>query len=267
MMKKNWLLLLFLGVITACEDVVEIDLNESDPKLVIEANINLLEDGTSVANVILTRTAPFFDQAVPPVTNASVTITDENGIVYPFLYTEDGIYQGNLIPQPQVVYTLEVIDNGEIYRASEQLVTGPALEIVEQNNEGGFSGEEIELKVYFTDPGDEVNYYFFEGLSTRGDLRDTFNDEFFNGNRIFGFYYVEDLEQGDEVVFNLYGVDAQFYNFMYVLLQQSTDQSGGPFETQPATVRGNIINETRFENFPLGYFRISEVSTVTYTVE
>ena len=266
-MFKRWLLVLFLGIFAACEDVVEVDLSESEPKLVIEASINLLEDGSSVANVILTRTAPFFDQTVPFVANASVKITDENGIVYPFLYTENGIYQGDITPQPEVMYTLEVIDNGEIYTATEQLVSGPTLEYVEQNDNGGFNGDEIELKAYFTDPSTEANYYFFEGLSTRGDVRDAFYDEFFNGNQIFGFYSVEDLEQGDEVVFNLYGVDAQFYNFMYVLLQQSTDQSGGPFETQPATVRGNIINETRSENFPLGYFRISEISTLTYTVE
>jgi hypothetical protein len=54
---------------------------------------------------------------------------------------------------------------------------------------------------------------------------------------------------------------------MFILLQQGSDQGGGPFETQPATVRGNMINETNSDNFPLGYFRVSEVSTLTYVVE
>ena len=54
---------------------------------------------------------------------------------------------------------------------------------------------------------------------------------------------------------------------MFILLQQSSDQSDGPFETQPATVRGNFVNQTNEANFPLGYFRISEVSILTYTVE
>jgi len=54
---------------------------------------------------------------------------------------------------------------------------------------------------------------------------------------------------------------------MFTLLQQSSDQSNGPFETQPATVRGNIINETNPDNFPLGYFRISQVSELSYTVQ
>jgi hypothetical protein len=32
---------------------------------------------------------------------------------------------------------------------------------VEQNNEGGFTGEDIELKAFYTDPANIENYYFF----------------------------------------------------------------------------------------------------------
>jgi hypothetical protein len=77
----------------------------------------------------------------------------------------------------------------------------------------------------------------------------------------------EDLTEGDIVTFNLFGVDEDFYNFMVVLLQQIDDGGGGPFETQPATVKGNILNITNEDNFPLGYFRISEMSTLEYTVQ
>ena len=94
---------------------------------------------------------------------------------------------------------------------------------------------------------------------------DVYDDEFFDGNTIFGYYFVEDLAPGDEVQFNLYGVSEAYHNFMFILLQQTGD--GGPFETQPATVRGNIVNETNPDNFPLGYFRISEVSTLNYMVQ
>ena len=125
----------------------------------------------------------------------------------------------------------------------------------------------MSLRPFSQTPPGLGNHYFFEGISERGLVLDTFFDEFFDGNPIFGFYLVEDLEVGDEVVFNLYGVNEQFYNFMFVLLQQSSDQSDGPFETQPATVRGNIINQTNIDNFPLGYFRVSEISTLNYIVQ
>ena len=81
-----------------------------------------------------------------------------------------------------------------------------------------------------------------------------------------GFYVEEDLDPGDEVIIRNYGVSEQFYEFMFVLLQQ-TSEGGGPFETQPATVRGNCINTTSPNNYPLGYFRLSEVSEIVYTVE
>ena len=54
---------------------------------------------------------------------------------------------------------------------------------------------------------------------------------------------------------------------MFILLQQNSEEGGGPFETTPATVRGNCINETNSNNFPFGFFRLSEVDELIYTVE
>ena len=54
---------------------------------------------------------------------------------------------------------------------------------------------------------------------------------------------------------------------MFVILQQNSQDSGGPFETQPATVKGNCLNQTNPNNFPLGYFRQSEVAEIVYTIE
>lgn len=254
--------------LTSCEEVIDLDLNEAKPKLVIEASINTApaDPESSQAFVRLTTTAPFFDTEIPVVADAIVTITDENGTVFPFAYSENGFYFSDLNPEPNIVYTLEIIYQNEIYTASTRLVSSSPIEFVEQKDDGGFSGEDIELKAFFSDPAGVENYYFFEGLSDKGNSYDALKDEFFDGNQIFGFYSVEDIEPGDEVIFNLYGINEQNYNFIFTLLQQG-DAPSGPFETQPATVRGNIINQTNPENFPLGYFRISEVYTFSYTVQ
>jgi len=264
-MKKLFMLFLFIGILSSCEDVIDVDLNTADPRLVIDASINLLEDGTSDATIRLTTTAPFFNNEVPYVGNASVSISDEDGTIYPFTYTSSGFYTSELTPRDNVQYTITIIYQGETYTATEQLHRVNPLEFVEQKDDGGFTGDEVELKAFFTDPIGEGDFYFFEGFSEKGDHLDIYDDKFFDGNSIFGLYLAEDLTANDEVIFNLYGVDQQFYNFMYVLLQQTS--GGGPFETQPATVRGNVINETNPDNFPLGYFRVSEKSTLTYTVQ
>ena len=266
-MKKNILFILVTLLLYSCEEVIDIDLQNSEPKLVIEASVNVLKDGTSNAVVTLSQTAPFFENDIPAVTDALVSITSSTGEVYSFNHTQNGIYTASVLPVLENTYTLEVIHQNETYTATEALQTVTEFEEVIQNNEGGFGGDQIQLKAYFTDPGGIQNYCLSETLSVRGDERRAFNDEFFDGNRINDFYLGDDLAPGDVVTFNLYGVDEYFFNFMVVLLQQTDNGGGGPFETQPATVRGNIVNQTNSDNFPLGYFRISELSTIVYTVE
>jgi len=267
-MKKLAYILFFFGMLTSCEDVIDVDLNDSQPRLVIDASFDKEEDSNQVmARVRLTTTKPFFSEQSSVVEDATVRVITEEGFVINLEYFREGLYTAPFPVETNKDYILEIIYKDETYTATEQLELVPSLEFVEQNDEGGFTGDEIELKAFFTDPANENNFYFFEGFSDRGAVYDTFFDEFFNGNSIFGFYTAEDLEAGDDVRFRLYGVDEQFYNFMFTLLQQSTDQSGGPFETQPATVRGNVVNITNPENFPLGYFRISEVSKLSYTVQ
>jgi hypothetical protein len=58
-----------------------------------------------------------------------------------------------------------------------------------------------------------------------------------------------------------------YYNYMSILLSVAGSSGGGPFQTPPATVKGNIKNETHFENYPLGYFRVSEADTKNYTIQ
>lgn len=254
-------------VFSSCEDVIDVDLNTAPPRLVIEANFNILKESgaTYESFVKLTTTTSFYDDEIPVVNDAIVTISDEDGDVYPFSYWEDGYYIATFEPLENTEYTLEVIYEEEVYSATTQLITTASIEYIEQRNDGGFDGKQVDLKAYFTDPIDEENYYYFVATSERGTRRNVTNDEFFNGNTTFLSYRAEDLAAGDEVLFHLYGVTEEFHDFMFILLQQTG--GGGPFETQPATVRGNIINETNPNNYPYGYFRISEVSLFNYVVE
>ncbi len=175
----------------------------------------------------------------------------------------------NCVPQINAYYTLNIAYNDEVYKATEIFKSVVTIDRIGQNNEGGFSGDEIELKAYYTDPADEKNFYFLEFISDIPAIPSlsVYDDRFNNGNEIFGFYSEEDLKAGDTVIIRNYGISERFYNYMFILLQQNNDSGGGPFETQPAVVKGNCVNETNPENFPLGYFRLSEVAEVNYTVQ
>lgn len=268
---RNVYFLILLLLFVSCEDVIDINLNTAAPKLVVDASINWVK-GTpgNEQSIKLTLSAPYFDANVPPANNAIVTITNSNDS---FNFLEDGdtgIYNNsNFIPVINETYTLTIMYQGETYSATETLKSVVPIDYIEQKDDGGFTGEETELKAYYTDPADEENFYFFEFISNIPVIPtlEVYEDQFTNGNQIFGFYTEEDLTSGDVVTIRNHGVSRRFYNFMYILLQQNNQEGGGPFETQPATVRGNCTNLTNPDNFPLGYFRLSEVSEFIYVVE
>lgn len=271
-MKRIVTLLLFFGVFTNCEDVVDVDLNTAEPRLVIDASINWFKNTSgNEQSIRLSLTAPFFDESVPPANNAVVVVTDSNNNSFNFIEDgQSGVYRNNnFIPVIDESYTLTIVYNGETYEATETLKSVVPIDFIEQNNEGGFSGEDIELKAFYTDPENIENYYFFEFISDIAIIPtlEVYEDRFTDGNQIFGFYTEEDLEVNDIVTIRNYGVSDQFYDYMFILLQQGSEDGGGPFETQPATVRGNCINTTNPENFPFGYFRLSEADEVIYTIQ
>lgn len=256
----------------SCEDVIDLDIPTSEPKLVIDASINWFKGSSGNEQEIkLTLSAPYFDSEIPPGSGAQVMVTDANNNTFEFIEEgNSGIYKNNsFIPVIDDIYYLNINYNGEIYSATESLKSVSEIDYVEQNDNGGFSGEETELKAFYTDPENEENYYFFEFTSNIPVIPslEVYKDEFVNGNQIFGFYTEEDLEAGDIVTIRNYGISQRFYEFMFILLQQNSEDGGGPFETQPATVRGNCSNQTNPDNYPLGYFRLSEVDELIYTVQ
>lgn len=271
-MKQLIIFIIFLLGITSCEDVINVDLNTAEQRLVIEASINWQKDTEgNYQEIWLSFTSPFFDNPIPPppASGAEVYITDSQNNIYTF---EEGTLSGfyanfNFTPVLNETYTVTVVYNDEIYTSTETLLPVVSIDFVEQNNDGGFSGNDIEIKAFYTDPIDEENFYLFEFETNYGTFIEVYKDEFTNGNQIFGFFSEEKLKAGDEVIIRIYGISERFYNFMFILLQQISEEGGGPFETQPATVRGNIINQTNPDNFPFGYFRLSEMDEFIYVVE
>ncbi len=271
MKRLLYIFLLCLPFFT-CEEVVDLNLKTAEPRLVIDASLNWIKDTDGRTQYIkLSLTAPYYNTTVPPATGARITITDDNNNSFEFIEEGNtGIYTNlNFIPEINGVYNLTITYNNEIYVATESLKPVVAIESVEQKNDGGFSGEDTEIKAYYTDPKNIKNYYLFEFIKTNSNILslDVYEDEFTDGNRIFAFYSDDTLESGDELIIKNYGISQQYFEFMNILLAQSDNNSGAPFQTQPATIRGNCINQTNPDHYPLGYFRASEVAVFQYTIE
>ena len=272
-MKNISFLIVFISLILiSCEEVVDVDLKTGPSRLVVDASINWIK-GTngSVQKIKLTTTTGYYDTTIPVVSGATVFITNSTNAVFNFTEAPGtGEYAcNNFVPQINETYTLTIINNGETYTATEKLYGVPDIQNIVQNNNGGFLGDEVEVRFFFRDNALEKNYYL-----TRVDTPiipfpsfGIFDDRFENGNDTFGLFSDEDLKKGDVLDIKAYGVSERFFNYMAILLSVSGGGGGGPFQTPPATVTGNVVNQTNKSNIALGYFRLSQVSRRSYTIQ
>jgi hypothetical protein len=256
----------------SCEDVVDIDLSTAAPRLVIDAAIKW-QKGTlgNEQTIKLSTTTDFYSTTIPTVSGATVFITDGNAMQFNFIEIPGtGEYVcTNFSPEIRQSYTLTVIYDSQIYMATEALIEVPTIDSVEQTEDGGFTGNEKEVKFFYQDNGLISNFYLEEYNSsfTRLPEYDVIDDNFFQGNQMFGLYTNEDMKTNDTLQFTLHGISETYYNYMNILLGIAGGNGGSPFQTPPATVRGNIVNQTNFNNFALGFFRLSETDTMSYIVE
>ena len=270
MIRKLIFLFATVFIIIGCEDVINVDLREGQERLVIEAS--MFKQKESIGNnqqIRITKTRGFFEDSLTTVENASVTVTKEDGQVFEFSHDSDGIYKnGQFDSELDKKYNLRIEVEEEVYTAEETFMSVVKIDSISQRNDAGFGGENIEIKAYFNDPAGEQNFYLFTFFVNfiQFPTTEIYDDEFFDGNTIFALYQEEDLAPGDQVLINSFGISKQFRDYLFVLLSQ-VGSAGGPFQTQPATVRGNIINETNPENFPFGYFSLSESDQFIYTVQ
>lgn len=256
----------------SCEEVIEVDLSTAAPKLVIDAAINW-QKGTTGADqkIILSTTTGFYNTVIPKVSGAIVSVKSSGNSTY--LFTEvpnTGEYKcSNFQPIAGETYTLNVVYKGETYTATETLQSVSAIETVTQKNNGGFSGKDFEIEVTFKDPLAK-NFYmakFFPDIY-KSPSYSILRDEFTNGNVKNWLFSDSDLKVGSVIAITHYGVSESYYNYMNKLISISSTSGGGsPFQTPPATVRGNIVNQTKTDNYALGFFSLSEIDVRNYTIQ
>ena len=273
-MKKTQLFFVILMALffNSCEDVVNVDLNTAPPKLVIEASINW-QKGTlgNEQKIKLTTTTNYYGNVIPKVSGVTVFVKNSSNVTFNFIEKPNTgeYFCANFIPIINQTYTLTIISNGQTYTATETLKPVAPLTKIIQNNLGGFDGKTVEIKAYFNDPATEENYYLY-GYKYQNPLEDKYysgEDTFFQGNEFFSASQNDDLKAGDKIAITHSGISKTYSSYIQVLVSIAGNSNGAPFQSPAATVRGNIINTTDFDNYALGYFSLSEADTKNYVVQ
>jgi hypothetical protein len=257
-------ILLLLLLATACEKVIDVDLREVEPQLVIEANIT---DQPGPYFVRLTRTVNFnVENSFPPITNAIVTLSDNTGTEEVLSETSPGSYETNsIVGTPGRTYRLSVISEGQEYVATATMPASVTLDDI-TIEEGGFIGEtENEVVVRFQDVPGVKNYYRF--VAWKNDVPFNrpyvFEDKGYDGKNLqYSFEPDEDnenlkIEPQNKITVEMQGVDPNVYLYFLTLAQYTGE---GP-PTAPANPTTNISGGA------LGYFSTHTTSRMSIIVE
>jgi hypothetical protein len=116
----------------------------------------------------LSLSSPFFEEGVIPASGANVTVADTNGNIFDFTEVgTTGIYRTTaFIASIGETYQLRVSYENEVYTAEETLLSVAPIDFIEQENDGGLSGDEIEIKAFYTDPAGKVITIFLNFFQT-----------------------------------------------------------------------------------------------------
>lgn len=255
----------------ACEDIIKVDLDTAPPKLVIDASLEWIKNTAGQEQkIVLSATTAYYNGEFPPVSGAIITVINASNTVFEFVEAPGtGEYHcSDFDPVIGETYTLNITLNGESYTATETLMPTANIEdTIDQELTGGMGGDELEITYYYQDDGAQENYYLYNMVNPHVAFPQyaVEGDKYSQGNITPVFYSHKDLKADDQVQFRLTGISKQYYNYMKKLLLASGNDDG-PFSSTPASVRGNIVNETNPSNFAFGYFRLSEVDVKDYLI-
>ena len=234
-MKRPVLFISILSIIflSACEKEIKVDLKDAEQKFVVEAFIT---DSLGFNEVKITKSAGFYDDNIfPPVSGASINITDGNSN-YSFTEIEPGIYKSNsIIAQQGITYTLNINHTEFQTSATSTVPTKIEIDSLAIEETVGFGGKDYRPRVYFSDPANEQNYYRFILYINNKKQNDIYalSDLYFNGKNTSYPLFGSNVKPLDTIKVELYSIDKANYIYFNTLDEIANSGFSGTIPGNP----------------------------------
>lgn len=244
---------------SSCQKVIDVKLNNSTPRYVIEAD---LLEGTNSFKVHVAKTTDFFGTAPQQLVNdAIITLSDDSNNTVNIPLIGNGDYA---IPaytaQKGKTYTLAVKSGGNTFIASstlEGIIPIDSVTYKYKDAEGAFFEEGYEVIAHIKDNPVQKNNYRL--LLTKNDTLQNkpedlylFDDKYNDGKQV-KLDFFERFKPNDTLKFELRTMDEGVYAFYKTLYNILNNQSG-PAPANPIS---------NFSGGALGYFGAFSVSKAT----
>lgn len=272
-MKKIILFLSYLILVNifsiSCTEEINIDLNSSDPEIVIEGKV--LANGE--ASIIKITKSVNFDESndFPKVQNALVELSDNSGNTDTLSEISPGIYSSAKLTGVQGrTYYLSVQAENNIFTSSCMLpsqVSFDSLFVKKTTGPigGGLGGggytTNYEVTIKYNDPANETNFYRFVEI-INGEIKDSyiFDDRLSDGLDVQKtlLSFDRELENRDTLKIEMQCIDKSVYEYF----NSFGNLRGGPRNSStPANPYSNI------EGAVLGYFSAHTVEVKQVVIQ
>ena len=258
---KNFILYILAIFILSCEDIIEIDVDNAKPQMVVEGRITTQNKPVEVK---LSLTANCYDDSEQEIIdNAKVTIEDNLNNKVELLYQGKGIYKTatNYKGEINRTYTLSILYNNENYRVVEKLSAIAKIDCLDIDY-NMFDNDYLAVFVSSQDPIVEGNYYKWHTYINNRLMRENrvAEDKLVNGRYISKFEIYDDnsnreeeyekLKFNDSIIVEQMSISKEAYQFFYERQIQDASK-GNIFSSPAANINGNIIKFNN-KNEPIG---------------
>ncbi|MEI6884205.1 MAG: DUF4249 domain-containing protein [Bacteroidota bacterium] len=260
MNKTKLLSVLLLFVVASCTERIDVKLDESYTRLIIDGSITT---DLAPSVVTLTKSSGYFSNAPSPkVTGATVTLFDGTTL-YQLTETvpgKSGMYSSRdpLPGKAGKEYTLhvempEAISGHTSYEAACILNPVASIDSVTVTFHPDWGNNGIwSINLYAQEPGNQENFYLFNWFRNGVPMSDSIqekivmDDKFISGKYIAGLnifdidntHKWETLKPGDTITLQMSGITKGYLNFISQVQQAGFNI---PFFTgPPANVQGNV---------------------------
>ena len=277
--------------LASCEDVIELELEETESVIVVDAWLNNID---SIQTIQINQSQTYFDNREPlGVTNANVTVTRSDGVVFAFASQGDGTYITETVMESLGgvgdEFQLSILIDGVEFSADSKMNRVPVIDSI------GIEFRDDEL---FSDDGLYANFYArdFDGagdaywiktyanglyLDKATELNLAFDAGFDAGTGIDGITFITPIREvinrldedgvifpyvtGDFIRVEIHSISVEAFNFMEIVRDQINNSQNGIFSLPLANARTNISSSDG--SGVVGFFNVAAVSQMERTVE
>ncbi len=281
-MKKIYITLIALGslALQACEDTIDVSLDQGETLLVVEG---MITNENIQQKIKLSTTAPYFENQKTPSVSGALVVINEYDATNTFLRSDTlienplkaGEYLCNNITAGIIgnTYELNISALGEKYTARSTMQRIPPIDSLVFRYETFNVPELTGWRAFYYGPelpgiGDNYLFRIFRNGKEYNKPSEIYfaSDELVDGNYIGNVDLTpEPYDEGDTIKVEMFTMNRDQYYFFVELSRQVNN--GGIFASPPANVRSNIFNTDATRKKALGYFSANAKNSISRIVK